>query len=204
VEQAELARALEAILFASEDGASLSQLADTCEVDEETASTALAALAERLQASSGLKLVNVKGIYRLVTRPEVAPYVERFLAQPPAKLGPAATVTLAIVAYKQPITRPEVDEIRGVNSAYLLDKLERRGLIKVVGRKDAPGRPRLYATTDLFLQSLGLESLDELPKLPALEAERAEEAEAEQLAVFPEVEAALEESSPGPGEAPRS
>ncbi len=177
MEAEKLSAALEAVLFVSEEGASLEQLAQLFELPEEEVSEGLALLRERLSHEGGLQVVSLNGLWRLVTRPEVALWVEKFLSRPPARLSPAAMVTLAIIAYRQPITRPEVEELRGVNSAYLVDRLERRGLIRTVGRKDAPGKPRLYGTTELFLQALGLSTLEELPRLPALEGEALPEPE---------------------------
>jgi segregation and condensation protein B len=177
VEAEKLSAALEAVLFVSEEGASLEQLAQLFELPEEEVSEGLALLRELLSHEGGLQVVCLNGLWRMVTRPEVALWVEKFLARPPARLSPAAMVTLAIIAYRQPITRPEVEELRGVNSAYLVDRLERRGLIRTVGRKDAPGKPRLYGTTELFLQALGLSTLEELPRLPALEGEALPEPE---------------------------
>lgn len=177
MEAEKLSAALEAVLFVSEEGASLEQLAQLFELPEEEVSEGLALLRERLSHEGGLQVVSLNGLWRLVTRPEVALWVEKFLSRPPARLSPAAMVTLAIIAYRQPITRPEVEELRGVNSAYLVDRLERRGLIRTVGRKDAPGKPRLYGTTELFLQALGLSTLEELPRLPALEGDAPPEPE---------------------------
>jgi len=113
----------------------------------------------------GLRLQRKAGRVQLVTAPEAAPAVERFLGLDlSSKLSPAALETLAIVAYRQPVTRAQVEAIRGVNSGSVLAGLLQRSLVRIVGRSDAPGKPLLYGTTRKFLQTFGLRSLDDLPK----------------------------------------
>jgi segregation and condensation protein B len=163
-------RALEALLFVSDEPLADSVLAQALEVDRRTA----AALCDQLQREleergSGLVLRNVAGGWRLYTHPDTAPVVERFvLSSRQARLTKASLETLAIVAYKQPVTRHQVSSIRGVNSDGVLRALTDRGLIEEAGRDDAPGRPVLYATTPGFLERLGLPSLSSLPPLAPL------------------------------------
>jgi segregation and condensation protein B len=114
----------------------------------------------------GLMLVEVGGGYRLVTRPELAPWLVKLArARTKQRLSRPALETLAIVAYKQPVSRPEVDAIRGVNADAVLENLLERRLIRITGRKDAPGRPYLFETTREFLVAFGLRDLGELPKV---------------------------------------
>jgi segregation and condensation protein B len=119
--------------------------------------------------SSGLALRNVAGGWRLSTHPDAAPFVEQFvLSNRHARLTKAGLETLAIVAYKQPVTRHQVSAIRGVNSDGVLRALSDRGLVSEVGREEGPGRPMLYGTTPEFLERLGLPSLASLPPLAPL------------------------------------
>jgi segregation and condensation protein B len=178
----ELLRALEAILFVAEEPVPLQEIAEVLEVPPATAEEALAALGERLaERESGLVLRPVAAGWRLYSRPDLHPYLERFADTTTAtRLTRAALETLAVVAYRQPVSRAQVSEIRGVDSEHALHTLERRGLIEVSGRASGPGAAVLYATTGLFLEKLGLRSLGELPPLadhvpPAAAMERLEE-----------------------------
>ena len=114
----------------------------------------------------GIRIQEVKGQYQLVTAPEYASDIEVFLGlEVTSRLTQASLEALAIVAYKQPTTRPEIDSIRGVNSDGVLKSLLSKGLIEELGRSDAPGRPILYGVTPDFLQHFGLEALDQLPDI---------------------------------------
>lgn len=163
-------RALEALFFVSDEPLTASVLAQALDVDRRTAE----GLCDRLQRDldsrgSGLVLRNVAGGWRLYTHPDAAPVVEQFvLSSRQARLTKAALETLAIVAYKQPVTRHQVSGIRGVNSDGVLRALTDRGLIEEAGRDETPGRPVLYATTPGFLERLGLPSLASLPSLAPL------------------------------------
>ncbi|MEX2501647.1 MAG: SMC-Scp complex subunit ScpB [Trueperaceae bacterium] len=118
------------------------------------------------RADLGLQVEAVAGGYRLVVHPSVMPDLQAFLAPPPLPdLSNAATETLALIAYHQPITRGELEASRGASCTSTLDTLQERELVKVVGRKDVVGRPLLYGTTDRFLIEFGLASLDDLPDL---------------------------------------
>jgi segregation and condensation protein B len=167
---AELPWVLEALLFASGDPQPLGALARAAGVGEGPARRALAQLAEDLSAR-GLRLLNDgQGHYQLGHAPEYAAYVEQLIgAGVTQRLSRAALETLAIIAYRQPCTRAEVEAIRGVNSDRLMGTLEARSLIDVVGQSEGPGRPKLYRTTIKFFEHFGLSSPSELPPLPDTE-----------------------------------
>ena len=156
---------LESILFVADEPVSIAQLADTLQVKRSLVKKAARSLADDYLAR-GLR-VQFKGEkVQMVTAPDMAPFVERFLGlQHSGALSAAALETLAIVAYQQPITRPEIEDIRGVNCQGVLKNLMARGLIEAVDRLDTVGRPIVYGTTFEFLQYFGLANLGELPKL---------------------------------------
>jgi len=132
----------------------------------EDVEAALAALKADYARPGGLQMVEVAGGYQIVTRPELNEWVRRlFHERTTQKLSVAALETLAVIAYKQPVTAPEVAEIRGVNTAGVLGTLLERRLIKVVGRKPVVGRPFMYATTREFLDRFGLNDINDLPKI---------------------------------------
>jgi segregation and condensation protein B len=155
---------LECFLFVSQDPVTPAQVADALEMDERSARDALEGLRERY-ASPGLQVIRVAGGYQLCTRTEHADPVARFLRPPTQRLSRPALETLAIIAYRQPITQPEMEAIRGVNCAGVVRTLLERELILEKGRKDTVGRPILYVTTDQFLKHFGLKDLTELPLL---------------------------------------
>ena len=162
---------VESVLFVAEEPISTHRLAEALEVTSGQIEHALEALGGRYEGS-GLRLQRVDGRVQLTTAPEAAPYVEQFLGlEARVHLTQAALEALAIVAYQQPITRPEVEAIRGVGSDSVLRTLLSAGLIDRVGRADGVGRPFLYGTTPEFLQHFGLQSLDELPPLEQFEEE---------------------------------
>jgi segregation and condensation protein B len=163
-------RALEALLFVSDEPLPAPLLAQALGVDRRTADAMCEQLAATLeQRGSGLVLRPVAGGWRLFTHPETLDVVERFiLSARQARLTKASLETLAIVAYKQPVTRHQVSSIRGVNSDGVLRALTDRGLIEEAGRDEGPGRPLLYGTTPRFLERLGLPSLAALPSLAPL------------------------------------
>jgi segregation and condensation protein B len=163
-------RALEALFFVSDEPLTTSVIAQALEVDRRDAEELCERLASRLDdRGAGVVLRNVAGGWRLFTHPDTASEVERFvLSSRQARLTKAALETLAIVAYKQPVTRHQVSSIRGVNSDGVLRALQDKGLIEEAGREETPGRPILYATTPTFLERLGLPSLAALPSLAPL------------------------------------
>lgn len=158
---------LEAILFASPDPLPLRRLRSVLgKPASERVVKALSALSEEYRMGSrGVEVEEVAGGYRIVTNPDYSPWVMKVRApKREDRITPAALETLAIVAYKQPIPRAEVDAIRGVNSGDLLRRLMERGLIKIVGKAETLGRPLLYGTSKRFLEVFGLNRLQDLPQ----------------------------------------
>ncbi len=171
---AELVPFIEAILFVADEPVSVERLAATLMVDQDMVAQALDILRGQC-AARGVRLQRKGHRVQMVTAPETAEVVERFLGlDVTSRLSPAALETLAIVAYRQPITRAEVDAIRGVQSDSVLRTLVSRGLIEEVGRLEQAGRPILYGTTFEFLQYFGLEDLSQLPPLEPEESAPAE------------------------------
>jgi segregation and condensation protein B len=161
-----LAGSLEAILFTLNRPVNFIELGHILGAPLDAVEDAAARLDEQLQGR-GLMLQRHQDQLQLVTHPTQADVVRRVLRpEYPARLSPAAYETLAIIAYRQPLTRARIEEIRGVNCEAVLENLEEKGLIVEVGRMETPGTPRLFGTTVKFLQILGLRSLDELPPLP--------------------------------------
>lgn len=163
-------RSLEAVLFVADEPMPSASLAQVLESDRQTVDRMLEELgAEYERTRSGLALRKVAGGWRLYTHPDTAPVVERFvLSSRHSRLTKAALETLAIVAYKQPVTRHQVSAIRGVNTEGVLKALVERGLLAEVGHDQGPGRPILYGTTPEFLERLGLDSVSDLPPLAPL------------------------------------
>lgn len=164
---------LYALLFVSDRPLSAGRLAEALgDMDPDIVATLLEELREDLDRGGGLpyRLHEIAGGYQLITKPEYAPYVRRlFQIKKTRRLSRALLETLAIIAYKQPVTRPEVEAIRGVSVAHAFEQLLERRLIKVAGVSDMPGRPKLFRTTDEFLVQFGLKSLKELPTLDELQ-----------------------------------
>jgi len=162
----ELSPALAALCFSLNRPVTLAEAAAILGRSEAVVTAAADHLAATLRGG-GLMLQRHQGELQLVTRPEVAWVVHRALnPEKPGRLSRAALETLAIVAYRQPLTRAAAEAIRGVNCEAVLDSLERRGLIAEVGRQETPGHPRLFGTTLRFLQVVGLERIEDLPPLP--------------------------------------
>jgi segregation and condensation protein B len=163
----DLKAVVEALIFASPEPVTvktLTKLLDTEPKEEIVA--AIEALKADYDRPGGLTLVEVAGGYQIVTRPELHEWVRRmFHERTTQKLSVASLETLAVIAYKQPVTAPEIAEIRGVNTSGVLGTLVERHLVKVVGRKQVVGRPFLYGTTREFLERFGLNDLADLPKV---------------------------------------
>jgi len=156
----------EALLFVAERPLTLGELAEQGSVPRPQAEAALGSLESELEsARRGLRLQRLEDAYQLVTAPEVGERLAGYAAREVARVTPAALEALAIIAYRQPCTRSEIDRVRGVDSDYVIRSLLHRRLIAEVGRRDTPGRPILYGTTFTFLERFGLTSLDELPAL---------------------------------------
>ena len=160
---------IEALLFVTDEPVSIQHLAQALEVSQSEVATALEQLTEHCK-ERGLRLQHKDRRVQLVTAPETADYVRRFLGlDTHAKLSTAALETLALVAYRQPVTRAQVEAIRGVNCDSVLRTLLSRGLVVAQGRLDQAGRPIIYGTTFEFLQHFGLSDLSELPALEEFE-----------------------------------
>lgn len=156
---------LEALLFVAPATVSPKQLAEALDAKPKQIEEALNAL-ETSYAQRGIRLQRHKGELRLTSAPQAAGLVERFLdLEATTRLSAAALECLSIVAYQQPITRPQIDAVRGVNSDSAMRSLLTHGLVEEAGRADTPGRPILYATTTEFLQHFGLDKLEALPPL---------------------------------------
>ena len=160
-----LRNSVEAILFVATEPVTIGQLAEATGESERAVRAALGELRAAL-ADRGLSLREVGGGYRFFSSPDYREHVERYLMPPKTFMSPASLETLAIVAYLQPVTRAEVESIRGVNVDGVMGTLEQRRLIRELGRKEVVGRPILYGTTTEFLEAFGLRSVDELPPLP--------------------------------------
>jgi len=158
---------IESILFVSGGPVSLDSMRKLIEIDKYNTERLLKDLVnDYAQKSSGLLVVEVAEGYQMVTNPACSPWVRKILSTSlPKRLSQSSLETLAIVAYKQPIIKAEIEAIRGVNSDGVVKTLLERHLIKILGRKEAPGRPLMYGTTPEFLQQFGLKDLSELPTL---------------------------------------
>ncbi|MDX1613964.1 MAG: SMC-Scp complex subunit ScpB [Candidatus Promineifilaceae bacterium] len=167
----QLAAELESVLFVASGPVSINRLATTLQTTAREIEDLLSELQQHY-AQAGIRLQRTGSLVQLTTAPENSAVVERFLGlEFSTRLSQAALEVLAIVAFMQPVTRPQVDEIRGVNSDSSLRTLLSQGLIEETGRMETPGRPILYATTPDFLQHFGLQSLVELPPLALDEEE---------------------------------
>jgi segregation and condensation protein B len=159
--------ALEAVLFLATEPLSAQELAKRLQLEETAIRELVAELAAEHEArGSGLQIVQVGGGYRLCTRPELAGFLVT-PEEPPSRLSAASLEALVIVAYRQPVTRSQIEQIRGVRSERALANLVERDLVTEVGRAEGPGRPILYGTTDTFLETFGLDTITNLPPLPA-------------------------------------
>ena len=168
---------IEAILFVAGEAVSIRDMAKALQIDEKELKAALKEIGSEYDYEQrGFMLKRFGDKVQLATRPLYSEDVLRLL-QPVQQqsLSQAAMETLAVVAYKQPVTRAEVEQIRGVKCDYSLQSLMIKGLIQEAGRKDTIGRPILYATTDMFLSHFGIQGLEDLPPLPETESENSEE-----------------------------
>ena len=179
---------LEAVLFAAGNTMTTAQIGKILQVDAETVAELTAELQQSyIDSRSGLTLRQVAGGYQLATRPEAFATLERLSQVVDRKISAPTMETLSIIAFKQPITKPEIEHIRGVRVERALQKLLELDLITEVGRKKVIGRPILYGTTDTFLRSFGINDLSELPLLPSTE-EAVQGLNPEQLELFEEVQ----------------
>ena len=166
----EIQAIIEGVLFAAGDAVELERLADIVDVDKKSLREILKKMMDNYNYERrGIHIIKMDDSYQLATRGEYFEYISR-LADPPRKqnLSNAALEVLSIVAYKQPVTRTSIEHIRGVNCDYIVNRLIERNFIEEKGRLDAPGRPILFGTTQHFLRTFGVSSLDELPDFESL------------------------------------
>ncbi len=157
---------IETLIFVSSKPISAKQIAEVLKIEESVVRGLVEDIAEEYETTRAISIRQVAGGYEMCTRSEYDEYVEALNLPPkPSPLSNAALETLAIIAYKQPITRVEIEDIRGVRVDGVINTLLERGLIEEAGRKECVGRPILYATTDEFLRYFGLKSLHELPEV---------------------------------------
>lgn len=166
----EKAAILEALIFASETPLTAERAAEVIpETEKKEIEVLLAELARHYETrEGGICLAEVAGGYQFRTKQELAPWIRKLKAARPAMLTPAALETLAVVAYRQPLVKAEIDRIRGVDASGALKGLLEKKLVRIVGRKDVPGKPIIYGTTKRFLEVFNLKDLSELPTLREL------------------------------------
>jgi segregation and condensation protein B len=188
-EQHDLGAYFEALLFIAERPLTTTELAELGEVPQLHAEGTLSDLGDRLADDGrGLRLQRLGEEWQLVTAPELGSRLAAYAARQEARLSPAALEALAVVAYRQPCTRADVDRVRGVDSDYVIRSLLHRRLVAEVGRRDTPGRPILLGTTFTFLERFGLTSLDDLPPLSSEAAALAALTAADQAVAEPATE----------------
>lgn len=173
---------IEAILFTMGESVELGRIADAIELDKKETQKILEEMMDHYKdASYGVEIMELDGAYQMCTKPEMYEYLIRIAKQPKRRvLTDVLLETLSIIAYKQPVTKAEIEKIRGVSSDHAVSKLIEYNLICELGRLDAPGRPLLFGTTEEFLRSFGVNSIDNLPVLNPVQLEEfKQEAEAE-------------------------
>jgi len=166
---------LEGLLFVvGDDGLTLKQISELLDEDIDTCKEILLSLKQSYEAENrGIRISYLGDVFKLTTKKEHKDYYQKLIVNPNTNtLSQAALETLAIIAYNQPITRIEIDELRGVNNTWLLRKLVAKGLIKEVGKSTMPGRPNLYGTTSDFLDYFGLSTIKDLPKIEPKKEEK--------------------------------
>ena len=189
--ESEIRAAVEAILFAAGDSVENERLAEALELDKQEMNDILKRMALRYEeADRGIRLVELSGAWQLCTKTEHYEELIRVVKQPKKTLLTDVLLeTLSIVAYKQPVTRLEVEKIRGVKSDHAVNKLVEYGLIEEVGRMDAPGRPILFGTTEEFLRRFGVYSVGDLPQATPEQMEDFKEEAEEEAGLEPEMSA---------------
>jgi segregation and condensation protein B len=204
LERDQIESIIESLLFVAGEPVSLKRMTDIVgDVERAEVRAALEELQRRCEGPErGLRIVEVAGGYQLQTPADNAPWVGRLLQTRPIRLSRASIETLAIVAYRQPLTKAEVDEIRGVDSGGVLKTLLEYGFIRIAGRKDVPGKPLIYATDKRFMEFFRLKSLADLPTLREMEEIQEERlAEAQEAGVLPLEDGAEYGETEEPGDA---
>lgn len=173
MEKQELYGAIESVLFVAGEPLPKAELARVFELSELELSVALAELETELETQKrGIRLFATNDAVQLVTAPENSEWLIKLLAPPQEKnLSDSMMETLSVIAYRQPVTRADIEAVRGVRCEYAVAQLLKQGFIKELGRKDVVGRPMLFGTTDAFLRRFGLHSIEELPPMPVIEEE---------------------------------
>lgn len=171
MEDRERRQVLEALLLAAAEPVSAQRLAGVLGESSarEVRETIAALNAEYEESARGFRVEEIAGGFQLRTLPELAPWLQKLRPQPPLRLSRAALETLAIIAYRQPVTRAELEHVRGVDVGAVVTNLVERRLVRIAGHREVPGRPMLYATTPRFLEIFGLASLSDLPTLREIE-----------------------------------
>lgn len=196
--ETELKAAVEAIIYAADEPVSVDQIARTVETDKPTVRNVVAQLVAETQTDDrGVEIREVAGGFKVFTKPHLHDVVRKYIKslQPPLRLSMPALETLAVIAYRQPVTLPEINEIRGVNCSGVIETLLERRLITTAGRKQVIGRPILYRTTKDFLMRFGLADVGDLPSLKEFE-------ELARAALGADSGLAVEEAEPAPGDEP--
>ncbi len=174
---------IEAILFTMGESVELEKIADAIDLNKKETKKLIEELQTEYKNSQniGMNIIELDGAYQMCTKPEMYEYLIKIAKQPKKKvLSDVMLETLSIIAYKQPVTKAEIERIRGVSSDHAVSRLVEYGLVQELGRLDAPGRPLLFGTTEEFLRSFGVQSIDELPVLSPVQVEEfKQEAEAE-------------------------
>ena len=180
---------IEAILFTMGESVELEKIADAIELDKKETQKIIEQMMEHYKDDSiGLQIIELDGAYQMCTKSEMYEYLIRIAKQPKRHaLTDVLLETLSIIAYKQPIRKVEIEKIRGVSCDHAVSKLVEYNLVCELGRLDAPGRPLLFGTTEEFLRSFGVQSLDELPALSAVQVEEFKQEAEEEAKVKMEV-----------------
>lgn len=167
MEEQEMMAIVEAILFASGEPVSIKGISEILDIDTAAAERLMEQMVKSfISGGRGLQIIKINDTYQLVTRPEYAEYIRKFTgATKEQSLSRACLETLSIIAYRQPVTKADIEQLRGVKCDHSIAVLLEKNLIREVGRLDAPGKPKLYGTTDLFLRSFGLSCIEDLPPL---------------------------------------
>ena len=170
---AQLEAVVESLLFISGEAVPLTAIAQTIEMDKATARAIVQSLADKYEAEQrGIRIVEINGSYQMCTAAECFTYIRSMYKSPQRQgLTQSLLETLAIIAYKQPVTKAEIEKIRGVKCDHAINKLMEYELVRELGRLDAPGRPILLGTTEEFLRSFGVQALDELPVMDPVQLE---------------------------------
>ncbi len=178
--------AIEAILFTMGESVELGRIADAIQLNEKETKKLLDELIKEYRSSSniGMNIIELDGAYQMCTKPQMYEYLIRIAKQPKKRvLTDVLLETLSIIAYKQPVTKAEIEKIRGVSSEHAVSKLVEYNLVQELGRLDAPGRPLLFGTTEEFLRSFGVSSIDELPGLSPVQVEEFKQEAEEEMHV---------------------